>query len=440
MAIIPIITLLLLFGMLTGANLFALGASTFLVAIQLARFLSTQWAQAISVERQQHRNEVQIGETLPIGLQLRNRSGYWIPWLLIEDRLPKGAIQLPQAALAIQGKPVRLQWFRPHQTSLMTYTLQALRRGYFQIGPSIVETGDLLGLHRSYRVVSQPQYLVVLPKIIALDGMEISSRRPMGELRVEDRGMEDPTLMVGIRQYQPGDPINRVHWKATARTGVLHTRIFQPTCLQGAMLLLDLHVATNPAQHEPVRSDLAVTAAASIANMLYHMGQPFGLVTNGRDAADRMRAIATEEIFTDRNAVTRDVDMKSSNDRMRPVVLNANRGPEHFAELHRLLARIERTNGLQLGDLLSETESRLPKMLSLIAIVQKLDDAGAMSLAMFRRRGFALTVIVNQDAERYMDTAAQLAAHHVPVLPLYDETSIANVCRRWMLAGSLSAV
>ncbi|MEI8211569.1 MAG: DUF58 domain-containing protein [Planctomycetota bacterium] len=437
MAIVPIITLLLLLGMLTGANLFALGASTFLIAIQLARFLSNRWAQSITIERQQNQTEIQIGEVFPVGLQIKNTSGYWIPWLLIEDRLSKVALKLPPPALELIGRSARLQWFRPRQVSLMTYTLRGLRRGYFQIGPSIIETGDLLGLHRSYRVVSQPQYLVVLPKLIELQGMEISSRRPMGDLRVNDRGMEDPTMMVGIRQYIAGDPINRVHWKATARTGVLHTRMFQPTCMQGAMILLDLHVATNPEQHEPVRTDLAVTAAASIANMLYHMGQPFGLVTNGRDAADRMREISTENVFTDRNAATRNIDMRQKNDRIRPVVLGAQRGPEHFEELHRMLARVERTDGLRLSDLLMETQSRLPRMMSLIAIVQQIDDAGALSLAMLRRRGFAITVIVNQVDEAYMDTAARLVAHNIPTLPLHDETSIATVCRKWMMAGQL---
>jgi uncharacterized protein (DUF58 family) len=437
MAIVPIITLLLLLGMLTGANLFALGASTFLIAIQLARFLSNRWAQSITIERQQNQTEIQIGEVFPVGLQIKNTSGYWIPWLLIEDRLSKVALKLPPPALELIGRSARLQWFRPRQVSLMTYTLRGLRRGYFQIGPSIIETGDLLGLYRSYRVVSQPQYLVVLPKLIELQGMEISSRRPMGDLRVNDRGMEDPTMMVGIRQYIAGDPINRVHWKATARTGVLHTRMFQPTCMQGAMILLDLHVATNPEQHEPVRTDLAVTAAASIANMLYHMGQPFGLVTNGRDAADRMREISTENVFTDRNAATSNIDMRQKNDRIRPVVLGAQRGPEHFEELHRMLARVERTDGLRLSDLLMETQSRLPRMMSLIAIVQQIDDAGALSLAMLRRRGFAITVIVNQVDEAYMDTAARLVAHNIPTLPLHDETSIATVCRRWMMAGQL---
>ncbi|MFN7730572.1 MAG: DUF58 domain-containing protein [Pirellula sp.] len=437
MALLPIITLLLLFGILTGSNLFALGVSTFLIAIELARHLSAGWAKAIVVERQTAVSELPVGESLSVGLRITNRSGYWIPWMLIEDRISKAALKLPPPALRLTGQVARLQWFRPHQVSLMTYTLQTLRRGYYQIGPSVIETGDLLGLHRSYRVVSQPQYVVVLPKLIELQGMEITSRRPMGELRVEDRGMEDPTLMVGIRQYIAGDPINRVHWKATARTGVLHTRMFQPTCMQGAMLLLDLHAKSNPQSNEPVRSDLAVTAAASIAHMLYRMGQPFGLVTNGRDAADRMRDIATDGLFSDRTAAMRNLDMKAESHRLRPVVLSPDRGPEHFAELHRMLARIERTDGLELGDLISETESRMPRMLSVLAIVQSVTPEAALSLSMLRRRGFSVTVIVNQAHSSYLETAAQLVAHHLPVLPLHDEQSIVHVCRRWMMAGSL---
>ncbi len=438
MVLIPIIALLLIFALLTGTSLFAIGASAFLIAIEISRHLSKVWAESVTVERQQHRQEIQIGESFTVGLQLRNGSGYWIPWMLIEDRLPKVALRLPPPALRLTGLAARLQSFRPRQHALLTYTLHALRRGYFQIGPTIIETGDLLGFHRSYRVVSQPQYLLVLPKIVGMSGIEIASRRPMGEMRVVDRGMEDPTLMVGIRQYQAGDPINRVHWQATARTGVLHTRIFQPTCLQGAMLVVDMHAKSNPQHHEPIRTDLAITAAASLGHLLYQMGQPFGLISNGRDAADRARSVTTTRTFADRDSATKNVDMRSDSDRMRPVVLQANRGPEHFADMHRVLARLERTDGLELPDLIQETESRLPRMLSILVFVQQIDDAAALALAMLRRRGFAVSVVVNQGSEEWLDTAAKLAAHHLPTLALHDESSIVELSRRWIMSGSMA--
>ena len=45
--------------------------------------------------------------------------------------------------------------------------------------------------------------------------------------------------------------------------------------------------------------ELAITAAATLANAVYEMGQQIGLVTNGRDAVDRMRAADSMECVGD---------------------------------------------------------------------------------------------------------------------------------------------
>jgi hypothetical protein len=430
MAILPLIAILLLFGILTGANFFALGASTFLITIQLAKFFSTRWVEAVEVERFVEAQEVTVGVTVGVGMKITNKSGYWIPWMLIDDKVAKRYTKLPPIALNLLVATVQLFSFSPKRTILHRYALQTQRRGYYQLGPTLLETGDLLGLHRSFRIANQPSYLTVLPKLTVLEGIEVSSRRPMGEMKVEDRVLEDPTLMTGLREYRAGDPINRVHWKATARTGTLHTRVFQPTCVQGAMLLLDMHESTNPQKHEPVRTDLAVSAAASIAHWLYQNAEPFGLVSNGRDAAERMRELNKKGLYSDRTAATANIEMRSQSDRLNPVVLGANRTPEHFAEIHRMLARLERTDGLKLDQLLIETESRLPKLLSLIAIVQRVDEAGLLALEMMRRRGYALTVMLNCHQDEYLDHAGKLIAARLPVVPLHDEESLREYLRQ----------
>ena len=59
--------------------------------------------------------------------------------------------------------------------------------------------------------------------------------------------------------------------------------------MTGATLVLDFHQAGYDPEREPQRSELAVTAVASLAHILYLMGEPVGLVSNARDAADRIR-------------------------------------------------------------------------------------------------------------------------------------------------------
>ncbi len=436
MHLLPIILLVLLIGMLTGANLFALGACSLLIVFQLARFYANRWSSSITVERQLTNTELQIGESMAVGLRLHNSTSYFIPWLFAEDLLSKRVTSQPNRALEVTGFPAKLYFFRPRQIALMTYQIRAVRRGYFQLGPTVLETGDLLGLHRNYRIASEPQYVLVLPKLVPLQGMNVSSRRPMGELHINDRVMEDPTQMVGIREYRAGDSLNRIHWRATARTGKLHTRVFQPTCIQGAMLVLDMHKDTNPTRNEPVRTDLAVSMAASVAHTLYLMNQPFGLVSNGRDAADRVRQRQQERDFSDRNSVRAGVEMSVKSDRLRPVVVDAKTGPEQFSEIHRTLARLERTDGMKLVDLLMETQSKLSRQLSVLVFLQIVDDELALALGLLRRRGFSVSAIVNQhERDGLQDSAARLVAYHIPVFALQDEASIPVVCRDMLLAG-----
>ena len=123
-----------------------------------------------------------------------------------------------------------------------------------------------------------------------LEGFDIASRRPIGEVRIAHRLFEDPTRIAGVRRYEAGDPLNRVHWRATARTGVLHSKIYEPSTVAGATLLLDFHQAR-------VRSRSTSRTAPSWPSPppprwptpCIEMGQQIGLVTNGRDAADRIR-------------------------------------------------------------------------------------------------------------------------------------------------------
>src|SRR4029079_14826231 len=132
------------------------------------------------------------------------------------------------------------------------------RRGYYQIGPLVLETGDVFGLHRRYKVATEPHFLLVYPQVQPLEGYDVSSRRPIGEVRMSYRLFEDPTRISGVRPYERGDPLNRIHWKATARTGSLHSKTYEPSTVAGATIVMAFHQASHSPQHEPFRSELAV--------------------------------------------------------------------------------------------------------------------------------------------------------------------------------------
>jgi uncharacterized protein (DUF58 family) len=302
-------------------------------------------------------------------------------------------------------------------------------RGYYQIGPLLVETGDLFGLHRRYRVLTRPHYVLVYPKVIALQGYDISSRRPIGEVRMTHRLFEDPTRLFGVRLYQQGDPLNRIHWKATARTGELHSRVFEPSTVAGATILLDFHRERYTPRSEPQRSELSVMAAVAIANAICQLGQQVGLVTNARDAADRIREEGHRREFMTRALAHSGVAMQEASDRLRPVQVETRRGADQFSRILTTLARAELTEGLTLSQLVTEAVSHMPRDATVVAILPDVPEETAIALGNLRRQGFAVTaiVIMYDDELHYAECAARLLAERIDTRRVSDEAELANL-------------
>ena len=344
---------LLTIGIVFQLGLLVYSMYALLGVILLSRWLARHWIENVTAHRESSRHTVEIGERVAVIVDLANSSGIPIPWLLVEDSLPHGALSCKPPKLDVDGRRVALIQMGPNGKKSIRYQLNFATRGYYQVGPLMLESGDLFGLHRRYKVVTEPQFVMVYPKVIPLSGYDLSSRRPIGEIRMAHRLFEDPTRLAGVREYQRGDSFNRIHWKATASTGKLHSRIYDPSTVAGATIILDFHREMYPAQGEPHRSELAITTVASLANAVCQMGQQIGLVTNGRDAADRIREEGWKREFRTRNAAKQNVGMSASSDRLRPVIVETQRGFEQFQRIRESLARLEMTDGLSFSELVT---------------------------------------------------------------------------------------
>ncbi len=427
------VSLLLLIGLLLGASMLVYTAYVLIAVFWISSYLSRRWTDSIRAVRTINRREMEVGEEAAIQIRLDNKDRWPVVWVLIEDVLPKLAIDGLHPALKLDGSQLRVTSIPAKGSRLIAYRVTALRRGCFQLGPVVAETGDLLGLHRRFRRITEASYLLVLPKLIPLAGYDVASRRPVGEVKVSYRLLEDPTMISGIRDYRAGDPLRSIHWRASARTGTLQCKQYEPTCVAGAMLVVDLHTTSNPKHHEPMRSDLAVTAAASIAHTLMLMQQQFGLITNGRDAMDRVwagSAKANEQEFESIEGAKDQLAMKTTSDRLQPIVMDCARGEEHFQQIHRTLARVELSDGPVLDELILHTQDRLPRDATVLIILQEVSDRAALALGMLTRQGYSVSAIVNNfEGEAYRDAVGRLIANRIHVYHLAEESSIAEICK-----------
>ena len=440
---------LLIIGIVFQLGLLVYSMYALLGVILLSRWLARHWIENVTAHRESNRHTVEIGERVAVIVDLSNSSGIPIPWLLVEDSLPRDALSCKPPKLKVDGRRVSLIQMGPNGKKSIRYQLNFAMRGYYQIGPLMLESGDLFGLHRRYKVVTEPHFVMVYPKVIPLSGYDLSSRRPIGEIRMAHRLFEDPTRLAGVREYERGDSFNRIHWKATASTGKLHSRIYDPSTVAGATIILDFHKDMYPAQGEPHRSELAITTVASLANAVCQMGQQIGLVTNGRDAADRIREEGWRREFRTRNAAKQSVGMSSSSDRLRPVIVETQRGFEQFQRIRESLARLELTDGLSFSELLMEATSRLPRDATVVAVLGDVTTETAIALGNMRRSGFAVYAIVvlqggetslgSADGARFMDSdgmidkIGRLIAEGINVRHIDNEAAISDLCSEQLI-------
>ncbi|HEY7330386.1 MAG TPA: DUF58 domain-containing protein [Gemmataceae bacterium] len=424
--------LLLLAALLLESSLLAYAMYVLLALLLLSRWLARSWIGSLQARRNCKHVTAEIGERVPVELTITNTGALPVPWVLAEDLLPQYALGKRFPRIKIKGKRLQIAMLRAGSTLEMKYQIECLMRGYFQIGPVTLESGDLFGLHRRFRVLTEPTFLLVYPRIVPLLGYDIASRRPIGDVRLTHRLYEDPTRIAGVRPYEAGDPLNRVHWRATARTGALHSKVHEPSTLSGATVLLDFHQSGYYQQGEPFRSELAVTTAVSLANAIYEMGQQIGLATNGRDAVDRIKTEGWEQDPRTRQDARATAAMSEDNERLQPLLVETRRGVEQLQRIREMLARIEMTDGLTFAELVSETISRLPRDATILAVLPEVSVESAIALGNLRRAGLAVAVVLILLDDAPLERAyGRLVSEGIrDIRHLKSEEELPELCRR----------
>lgn len=170
----------------------------------------------------------------------------------------------------------------PFQELRREYRLTGLRRGVYNFGPAAMESGDPLGLFSRQSPAATRQEIIVYPRIYQPSEIGPTLRQVLGVTPARLALLDDPLLLAGAREYRPGDPLKRVHWKATARTGSLAVRVFDPSTTGRIMIVLN--TITGQAAWEGIdveRLEAAISLAGSAAVWALEKGFPVGLRTNG---------------------------------------------------------------------------------------------------------------------------------------------------------------
>ena len=137
-----------------------------------------------------------------------------------------------------------------------------LRRGPLRLVAVTLGRSDPLGLFRARVTVSAPQSVLVLPRRYPVPALALPGPRKYQQGGVAlAASVGDSEEFVALRDYRPGDPVRRIHWKSWARAGRPVVKEFQDEFFVRHALVLD----TFAAPEEGARFEEAVSVAASFA-------------------------------------------------------------------------------------------------------------------------------------------------------------------------------
>lgn len=226
------------------------------------------------------------GEKTDLRLDVENNKRLPVSWLRISDLWPNAAAPTGEKTLRVShiagfGRLINTLSLRWNEKVTRKYELEFRERGVYPIGPAELTSGDLFGLYETRRTDEATERVIVFPRLLLHKGLEIEAENPMGDHRSRRQIFEDPNRTLGVRNYRPEDGFRRVHWPATARTGELQVKLYQP--VNSKVMVVCLNIATSEQPWMGINhllSEHLISLAGTLCYQNIQHGYSVGLISN----------------------------------------------------------------------------------------------------------------------------------------------------------------
>ncbi|CAM5290044.1 DUF58 domain-containing protein [Leifsonia shinshuensis] len=231
----------------------------FLTVLPLAAMISvTLDRPRLTVARSFHPDVVAVGEQATIVTTARNQAARPSPPARWREYAPAGIDVQGSAPFPRLGAH-QVNVAHGRDTVVLRQDIVARTRGSHPVGPLIVSRTDPFGIAYAEYAVGQPRQFLVTPRVVPLSSGELDVAHSEGaEHELQRHSIPSADELIA-REYRPGDPLRRVHWRATARHDKLMVRQEEQRSNPEAWILMDTRPA--PAAAVVIRPPAAPGAA-----------------------------------------------------------------------------------------------------------------------------------------------------------------------------------
>jgi uncharacterized protein (DUF58 family) len=259
-----------------------------------------------------------------------------------------------------------------------------VQRGIFSLGPTDIVSGDLFGLFPVSRTVPSSGSLLVYPMMVEVGAFPSPPGLLPGGEALQLRTHQVTPNASGVREYVPGDPLNRIHWLSSARRDRLIVKEFELDPMAEVWIFLDAEARVqaeepySPPEQAveaiwspwrevtlpPSTEEYGVSIVASLARHFLHRDRAVGLISAYQPS------------------------------QRTPDVLPPDRGGRQLGKILETLAPLHANGDLPVSALMTGHAQHMPRGSTVIIVTPSTDDAVALAVDLLSQRGLRPVVVL----------------------------------------------
>ena len=171
--------------------------------------------------------------------------------------------------VAVQGQRLLFHCLQPGKTESQTFFTSCKQRGVIPLEDIALFSAYPFHFFIRYAPFESHPHATVFPHPVPCDPDSVFSEERQEEIS-ENAKQSAETDMMGVRPYAEGDPMKQIHWKSSARTRSLKTRLYESESLsKGRMIDLD-HLLKG-------ETETALSMASFVLMESMKTGMPIGM-------------------------------------------------------------------------------------------------------------------------------------------------------------------
>src|SRR4030066_364678 len=233
--VIALLALSLLAGLVTGGKLYYRLSVFWALLFFGSWFWSLFSLRGLQFKRSARTLRAQVGQIFEERFEVQNQNRFPRLWLEIRDQTTLPGSDGSRVVTMVMGRQTRSYLAR----------VRLMKRGVFPLGPTTLATGDLFGLFPVELEIAEQDSLLVYPMMVDINGFPNPPGILPGGEALRRRTHQVTPNAAGIREYNTGDPLNRIHWLSTARRGRLMVKDFELDPLADVWIFIDTSSAVQ---------------------------------------------------------------------------------------------------------------------------------------------------------------------------------------------------